>query len=424
MNVTGIIAEYNPFHLGHLYQINYIKESLKADYIIAAMSGDYVQRGTPALLPKHIRAEMALRCGVDLVLELPVQFSSASAEAFARGGVSLLNGLGVVNQLCFGSEEGSVDDMLRTARILNEEPLQYRTLLQESLKEGMSFPAARSRALKEYLLLQEKNSPPLPDSLLSSPNNILGIEYCRAILSLRADIEPVTLKRRGAGYHETALLEEQAPSASAVRAHLKNHSSAILHSSEENTGEAIFSALDDQLPPPALKLLREAVFTHGFLTEGDLDLLLHYCLISEMPEHLHRYADVSSDLADRILNQLNHYQGFSQFADLLKTRELTRTRIQRALLHILLHMTEAPGELPYGRVLGFRRSAAPLLKEIKKKGQIPLLTKLADAPRLISPEGLKIMEFNTRSSNIYESILCRKTGSAFRHEYQKQIVII
>ena len=122
MNVTGIIAEYNPFHLGHLHQITYVREKLNSDYIIVAMSGDFVQRGTPALLSKYTRAEAALLCGADLVLELPVQVSSASAEFFAGGAVSLLNGLGVVDQLCFGSEEGTVEGMQLAARILNEEP--------------------------------------------------------------------------------------------------------------------------------------------------------------------------------------------------------------------------------------------------------------------------------------------------------------
>ena len=196
MNVTGIIAEYNPFHMGHLHQIKYIKETLQSDYIVIAMSGDFVQRGAPGLLPKHIRAEMALRCGADLVLELPVQFSSASAEFFAHGGVSLLNGLGVVDQLCFGSEEGNTEGMLLAARILNQEPAEYQTLLQTYLKQGMSFPAARNKALNNYLrLLPGSTHQTVSPELLSSPNNILGIEYCRAILSLNSHMKPVTLKK-------------------------------------------------------------------------------------------------------------------------------------------------------------------------------------------------------------------------------------
>ncbi|MEF2771025.1 MAG: nucleotidyltransferase family protein, partial [Blautia caecimuris] len=228
MNVTGIIAEYNPFHLGHLHQIAYVREKLNSDYIIVAMSGDFVQRGTPALLSKYIRAEAALLCGADLVLELPVQVSSASAEFFAGGAVSLLNGSGVVDQLCFGSEEGSVEGMQLAARILNEEPQGFRDLLKNSLKQGMSFPAARSQALGKYLCtlhsLSEKNLSAFSDTLLSSPNNILGIEYCRALLRLNSTIKPVTLKREGSGYHDLTLKNNQAPSASAVRAFLSEKS--------------------------------------------------------------------------------------------------------------------------------------------------------------------------------------------------------
>ena len=411
MNVTGIIAEYNPFHMGHLYQINHVKEKLDSDYVIIAMSGDFVQRGAPGLLPKHIRAEMALRCGADLVLELPVQFSSASAEFFAHGGVSLLNGLGIVDQICFGSEEGDTEGMLLAAKILNQEPAEYQELLQAYLKKGMSFPAARSKALNGYLsLLPGSTQQTVSPELLSSPNNILGIEYCRAILSLNSHIKPVTLKRKGSGYHENTLSEGQLPSASAIR--------RFLQKAED------LSPAREMLPEPAFALLQQA-FLHGeYVTEDDLDLLLHYRLLSSSAEDLASCADLSPQLADRIRNQLNYYQGFAQFAELLKTKELTRTRIQRALLHLLLNIKETPREAGYCRILGFRKDSALLLSEMKKNSSLPLLTKTADAKKILSSEDLKLLDTNTEASNIYESILCHKTGRAFRHEYQKQIVIL
>lgn len=421
MNVTGIIAEYNPFHLGHMHQMNYIKEVFDSDYIIVVMSGDYVQRGTPALLPKHVRTEMALRCGADLVLELPVQISSASAEFFARGGVSLLDNLQVVNSLCFGSEEGNTERMLHMARILNQEPEEYKKLLQNFLKQGKSFPAARSQALKEYLCQTAspaKKSASV-DSLLSSPNNILGIEYCRAILKLHSSIKPVTLKREGAAYHETSLLSGQNPSASAVRNFLTSGNIP-----ETGHIQPKLSLLSPMLPPPSFALLKEALEKKEFLTEHDLDSILHYCLLSEVSGNFAQYADVSQELSDRIRNQLGSCRSFSQFAELLKTKELTRARIQRALLHILLHIKEAPPGLSWARVLGFKKDSAPLLKEIKKKGNIPLLTKPADAHKVLSPDSLSLLEENTRASNIYESLLCQKSGKTFKHEYQKQILII
>ena len=190
MKVTGIIAEYNPFHRGHKYQIDYCKKELHSDYVVVAMSGDYVQRGTPALLSKHMRAEMALRCGADLVLEMPVSVSTASAEAFAMGAVSMLDGLHVADRLCFGSEYGEVSTLQELADVLVCEPEEYRLLLKKFLSEGCSFPAARSQALMEYFRNPHNFAgddfdgilTPLLNQItqiLNSPNNILGIEYCK-----------------------------------------------------------------------------------------------------------------------------------------------------------------------------------------------------------------------------------------------------
>lgn len=413
MNVTGIIAEYNPFHKGHQYQIDYVRKQLKADYIVVVMSGDYVQRGAPALLPKHLRAKMALNGGADLVLELPVQSSAASAEFFAQGAVSLLDGIGAVTHLCFGSEEGEISGMLSAARILNEEPKEYQEALRHFLCEGYSFPYARNQAFLRY-------SKSIPSSagteeitrLFSSPNNILGIEYCRSLLKRNSSIEPVTLKREGSGYHEKDLIPRQAPSASAIRSFLCRAGQL-----------SDCDVLNDMIPESSLSLLLKALKTNGFLTEKDFDLLLHYRLLTLSPDEMKGFQEISSKLAQRIRKRLNEYEGFSQFAGLLKTKEITRTRIQRGLLHLLLGVQSSAREIPYARVLGFRRAASPLLKEIKKRGEIPLITKAANAPALLSADALRFMETNTTASNIYESILCKKEGRAFIHEYQKPIVI-
>lgn len=413
MNVTGIIAEYNPFHKGHQYQLSYAKEKLKADYIVIVMSGDYVQRGAPAFLPKHLRAEMALKNGADLVLELPVQSSAASAEFFAQGAVSLLDGIGAVTHLCFGSEEGELSGMISAARILNEEPKEYQELLRHFLSEGYSFPIARNQAFLRYSKRVSSSARPEEISrLLSSPNNILGIEYCRALLKRNSSIEPVTLKREGSDYHEKKLIPRQAPSASAIR--------SFLYKSGHGS---VYAALNDMIPGSALSLLLKALETNGFLTEKDFDLLLHYRLLTLSPKQMESFQELSSGLAQRIKKHLNEYKGFSQFAGLLKTKEITRTRIQRGLLHLLLGVQSPAREIPYARVLGFRREASPLLKEIKKRGEIPLITKAAGAPALLSADALCFMETNTAASNIYESVLCRKEGRAFVHEYQKPIVI-
>ena len=436
MKTAGIIAEYNPFHKGHEYQIRYTKEKLKADYVIVAMSGDYVQRGTPALISKHVRAEMALRCGADLVLEIPVSISTASAEAFAMGGVSLLDSLGVVDMLCFGSESGEISALRELAEILVEEPEEYKKLLKSFLSEGLTFPAARSQALTEYFknprnfngddfdgvltpLLNEVTQ------ILNTPNNILGIEYCKALLRLNSQIRPVTIRREGMGYHETTVPDGnstvaspdlQSPtdffaSATAIR-------NLILRDSPDP------DALASQIPGQAFPVFQKAVNSGEFLTENSLDSILSYCLMKENVKSLSSYMDVSEDLARRIINQQNLLLSFSQSVSVLKTRELTQTRIQRALLHIILNIHTAPAQIPFARVLGFRRESSELLSRIKQHSRIPLITKLADAQNLLDSEGNQILSETVFSSNLYEKLLCLKTGRKFCHESQKQLIIL
>lgn len=418
MKTVGIIAEYNPFHNGHQRQISHIRRNLNADYIVAVMSGDFVQRGTPALLSKHLRAKAALCCGVDLVLELPVSVSCASAELFAKGGVEILDGIGVTDALCFGSEEDDLSLFLEIARILSDEPQEYQELLKSFLKTGISFPAARCSALTEYIRhtgtkLDENTC----QSFLAQPNNILGTEYCKALLRQKSRIQPLTLKREGAGYHEKELTPGKAPSASGIRNYLKN---AV---SSQNTFQSR-KILSDTLPEASVNLLTAAIEENRLIFEKELDTLLFYNLLSQDTESLCQYLDVSVELASRIIRMRNQYRGFLQFAQLLKTRELTQTRIQRALLHILLNIRDIPPDLDYARVLGFRKNAAPLLSAIKKEGRIPLLTKTADAPKILSGASLHSFSETAFASNLYESLVSHKTGTDFLHEAQKPVVIL
>ena len=455
MKTAGIIAEYNPFHKGHEYQIRYAKEKLKADYVIVAMSGDYVQRGTPALISKHARAEMALRCGADLVLEMPVSVSTASAEAFAMGGVSLLDSLGVVDMLCFGSESGEISALKELAEILVEEPEEYKKLLKSFLSEGLTFPAARSQALTEYFKNPRNFSgddfdgvlTPLLNEvtqILSTPNNILGIEYCKALLRLNSRIRPVTLRREGMGYHETTVPEGDSASpspdlqsstdffasATAIRSLIQNPGSSHSEASSDinnpgrNSDNKIANILSSQIPEPAFPVFQKAVNSGEFLTENSLDSILSYCLMKENAKSLSSYMDVSDDLARRIINQQNLLLSFSQSVSVLKTRELTQTRIQRALLHIILNIHTVPTQIPFARVLGFCRESSELLSQIKQHSRIPLITKLSDVQKLQDKEAEHILAENIFSSNLYEKLLCLKNDRKFYHETQKQIIII
>lgn len=435
MKVTGIIAEYNPFHKGHKYQIDYCKKKLNSDYVIVAMSGDYVQRGTPALLPKHVRAEMALRCGADLVLEMPVSVSTASAEAFAMGGVSMLDGLHIVDSLCFGSEYGKVSALMELAEILVEEPEEYRQLLKEFLSNGLSFPSARCQALTEYFRNPHNFTgddfdgvlTPLLNQIvqiLNSPNNILGIEYCKALLRLKSNIKPVTLKRQGMGYHETLAETDGSDRFSCTDGNTFASASAIRELLKATLTPETISRIASQVPDEISLLLASSLQRNEFLTEDALDPLLSYCILKENADSFCSYLDVSRDLAERIMNRSNELNGFLQAASFLKTKELTQSRIQRALLHIILGIREVPATVSYARVLGFRRESSTLLKEIKDSSSIPLITKLADANSLLDESGRSFLYETVFSSNLYEKLLCQKSSRNFVHEYQKQIVIL
>lgn len=414
MKIAGIIAEYNPFHTGHAYQIQKTREITGADFVIAVMSGDFVQRGGPAFLPKHHRTCMALLGGADLVFELPATHACESAEFFARSGVGLLNGLGCVDVLSFGSEHGELSPFRFLGEYLAEEPDSFRKLLQDGLKNGLSFPAARKEALAE--LFRENGSVPDLDAFLSAPNNILGIEYCKALHQLNSPIRPVTVPRKGNGYHEKTLGKEF-PSASAIR------SLCLAMQAAANPDSADTETLSACFPPKVFSYLRSKQLTESIVTEQDFSLLIRWLVMSSDAGGLSAYLDLSPDLANRIAHAADKYENFSQFVSLLKTKELTYSRICRALFHALLDIRSVP-PLSYARLLGFRKTAAPVLTRIKEQGTLPLITKLADAPSLLNEEGIALLNQNTGISNFYETVLCEKTGKPFVHEYAKPLVIL
>ena len=214
MKTIGIVAEYNPFHNGHLYQLQASRQQAGAECAVVVMSGNYTQRGEPAIVDKWARAEMALHSGADLVIELPVAYAMGSAEYFAYGAVKLLDSLGAIDMICFGSEAGSIDNLSAAARILADEPENYRSYLKEFLSEGISFPAARQKAISLYAKsIYGKDH---LSSLLKSPNNILGIEYLKALLRLKSNIIPMTIERIGSNYN-SAELSGNMSSATSIR---------------------------------------------------------------------------------------------------------------------------------------------------------------------------------------------------------------
>lgn len=407
MKVAGIIAEYNPFHLGHAYHIEETKRLTGADFVVAVMSGDFVQRGGPAFLSKYQRTRMALLGGADLVFELPSTHACESAELFARSGVELLAGLGCIDTLSFGSETGDAAPFISLGRYLADEPEAFQSQLRMQLKNGLSFPAARQKALETIF--------PSTDwgALLSTPNNILGIEYCKALARSGSAITPVSIKRKGSDYH-TGTLDQPLPSATAIR-----NSWISLNSSDKRD----MSELSSCFPQEVYSMLQKEVPLDHFLTEQDFSLPLRWLLYSSDAGQLASYLDLTPDLAQRLINTRDSYEDFSQYVTLLKTKELTYSRICRALFHALLGIRSLPA-LSYARLLGFRRSAAPVLSAIKKQGSLPLITKLADAPFSLSPSSMTLLEDNTRIAHLYKTVLCEKTRLSFLHEYQQQMIIL
>jgi diketogulonate reductase-like aldo/keto reductase len=253
------------------------------------------------------------------------------------------------------------------------------------------------------------------------------IEYCKALNRLKSSLKPVTLKRQGMGYHDTLTA---ASSAHAVSADIsgKNLSfasaSAIRELLTSTLTQETIAQISAQVPDEASAFFVSSLRNNGYLSEEVLDDLLVYRIMYEDAESLSQYLDVSENLAERIINCRNEISGFTQAASLLKTKELTQTRIQRALLHSILQIREAPLSVPYSRVLGFRKESSPLLKEIKKNSTLPVLTKLADSDALLDETGKRLLSETTAASNLYEKLLCKKNGQKFIHEYQKQIVIL
>lgn len=410
MKIVGLITEYNPFHNGHLYHIEAAKAITGADAVVVIMSGNFVQRGTPAILPKHLRAEAALLSGASLVIELPIYYATGSAEYFAFGAVSLLDMLGCVDFLCFGSECGDIRALEHLARIICEEPEEYRTKLKSHLRLGISFPLARQKALKEYLNDSSMNE------ILEQPNNILGIEYIKALYKLKSRIKPVTIRRMISGYHDTEL-SQNFSSASAIRRTLDSEVFP------ENT-------LRGQVPSDTLPMLKQAYRRRYPISVDDFSLLLKYKLLRETKESLCGYMDISQDLANRIINRRNCLTDFDGFCDLLKTKEVTYTRISRALTHILLDIQKSDfalcrshGYHAYIRVLGFQKEYAEILTKIKNASSLPLLTKVSGNPEL--PEfGRKMLERDIFAADLYESVITDKFQTTFISEYQQSIIRI
>ena len=361
MNITGIITEYNPFHNGHKLHLEESKKQTKSDGTICIMSGNFVQRGGPAIIDKWKRTEMALSNGVDLIIELPTFYAVSSAEFFAKGAVSILNSLNIVNNLFFGSEIGDAKALSEIAKVLVSEDERFQNILKENLSLGLTFAKAREKSLIEYLNSSEINN------IITSSNNILGIEYIKAILKLNSSINPIALKREGSNYNDKSL-SQTFSSATSIREVLKNTSNIEdLKNIIPLESYEVFSKLQEQ--------------DYRFTFEEEMFKYIKYKIQTNCVNFNNLY-EVTEGLDNKIIKEISSSNSLHEFILKIKSKRYTYSKISRILTHIYLGLDNddfkdiANENNLYVRVLGFNKTGREILSLIKANSSIPLITKV------------------------------------------------
>lgn len=343
--ITGIIAEYNIFHNGHKYQIDEVKK--KSDAVVAVMSGSFVQRGDIAITDKWSRAKMALLSGVDLVIELPACYALNAAQNFATGGVNILNALGVVDNIAFGSESGDIDSLLKAGYLLENESVDISEKIKKYISVGMSYPSALSKAYDGII----------EPSLLTEPNNILSIEYIRALLRSNSKIQPLTIERRNASHHDTEITEN-ITSATKIREMISD-------------GEDIDNLIPYRLSdinttlPYSISKLDSAVISKLRLSSSD---------------KLKDISEMTEGLENRLIQASMNCDNIATLADEVKSKRYTLSKIRRIIVNTLLDFTNDiyKKEPDYIRVLGMNKVGMSILKQAKECCTVPIITKTAD----------------------------------------------
>ncbi len=447
MSTVGIIAEYNPFHNGHRYQIEQAKALTGADHAVVIMSGDYVQRGAPAIFGKALRAESALLCGADLVLEMPVFGAVSPAADFAACGVSLLEKAGIADFLCFGSETGDLDALARQAEFADSETEAVSAAIRKGLREGLTWPQARAKAYKEAgqpsgsvafcganpnstmpdsteprsvnshgimsnSTMPDTTNPTIPDT----PNDILAVEYLHALKKTGSAIRPVTVRRIGSGYHSES---SDGPFSSATAA--RN----VILSHDTETLRRI-------LPPESFRLAAGSEDdAYPALVFDDFSVLLSHKLLTSSPEALRAVSSMPDDLAAKLYRHRLEFKKAAELAASSKDRQYTYTRVCRCLTNLLLGITKEDTEAfkaeqsaPWLRILGFRRDAAALLTTLKKNASVPVISKTADAETLLPDRVIPLWRKHLSASELYRMIAESKCGRTLRNEFTTPPVII
>ena len=374
--VAGIIAEYNPFHNGHKYMVNKCREN-GATHVVAVMSGNFVQRGSVAIMDKRSRARAALKGGVDLVIELPVSWAVGSAEAFARGGISLLDSLGCVDVLNFGAECDDAELLKKAAQAVCDKRVD--ALIVEELQGGISYPRARENAVRVVYGNEIAD-------VIGKPNNILAVEYIKALNAMNSNISPEPILRRGA-QHDSLKENGEFSSASALRILLER----------ENRRAYEYMPMESVAEFEKLKSVGRAP---ACADESERAILSRLRLLTV--EDIKKAPDVSEGLENRIYNAIQTATSIEELYDIIKTKRYTHSRIRRIVTALYLGITpeDSKVEMPYIRVLGFNDRGREILKDIKDTAKLPVIMKASQFEAL-SPEAQHIFDIECKATNLY-----------------------
>jgi len=416
--ILGLIVEYNPFHNGHLYHLNKAKELAQADYTICVMSGNFIQRGEPAIVNKWARTKMALHNGVDVVIELPFVYAMASAEYFAFGAVKILDSLGIVDCICFGSENGRIEELSAIANVLSSEPDKFKNTLKNELAKGISYPSARECALLEYFD-ENISSHSVTKETIASSNNILGIEYIKALNKIDSNITPLTIDRINNNYNSETMTGGIS-SATAVRKFILEN------------GFSISDGFIDSMPKKNLEILSEE-FSHGRgpVFAKDYGNIILGLLRRMTPVQLKEVLYVSEGLENRIIKSVENSGSFEELIQGICTKRFTRTRIQRILFNSLIGISNLDFEIfnkyggpQYAKLLGFNKRSRHLLSRLKSTSLIPIITKRADFKSSCNQLIRRMLQIEDLATNMY---VLGYTNSQFRkcgQDYTENVIII
>lgn len=406
MNILGLIVEYNPFHNGHIYHLSKSIEKTNATHTVAIMSGNFLQRGEPALFDKYTRAKIAVENGVDLVIELPTMFACQSAEIFSHGAITILNSLNCISSVCFGSEEGSTDILYSIAEILANEPKEFKLLLKKYLDDGMLFPVARANSLFDYIHQYENNNLVQKTTkeqllkILNSSNNILGIEYIKNLINLNSNIKPFTISRVQSEYNSKEI-DNSICSATAIRTSLK-----------ENCN---ISQLKRVIPEKTYNILNEKIDSKFFPIFDELFFETLKTIILRDVSNLKDYFEVNEGIENKIYKDIFTSNSLYELQLSIKSKRYTLTKIKRTLNNILLgirksdiHLVKDIDIVPYIRILAFNDKGREILKEIKNKSNIEIINKFSNISFSLDDAIFKtLISYDIKSTNIYNSVYYR-----------------